>query len=132
MTKSQLFKKAHFNTKKIKIKYPEINYKTQFGLELKSLYSKKNMSIKDKLKETYQEIAKRWANAETEVKLNKWQNRRIYINIKHHTWNTDMYIDLNSKKIFSSNNQKNSTLREAYNKTLDLAKNNIEKIIEES
>lgn len=34
MTKSELFRKAHQLTKEVKIKYPEVNYRTQFGLSL--------------------------------------------------------------------------------------------------
>lgn len=46
MNKSDLFKTAHKSTKEDKKNYPEINYRFQFGLNLKLLY-KEIMKIKE-------------------------------------------------------------------------------------
>lgn len=43
MTKSSLFTLAHKNTREVKKVYPEINYITQFGLELSMLYQLNKM-----------------------------------------------------------------------------------------
>ena len=50
MTKSLLFKTAHKNTKEMKRNYPEVNYRVQFGLELKALYANMNMTTNKKTK----------------------------------------------------------------------------------
>ena len=47
MTKSLLFKTAHKNTKEMKKNYPEVNYRVQFGLELKTLYANMNMTMNE-------------------------------------------------------------------------------------
>jgi hypothetical protein len=47
MTKSLLFKTAHKNTKEMKRNYPEVNYRVQFGLELKTLYANMNMTMNE-------------------------------------------------------------------------------------
>jgi hypothetical protein len=58
---SNLFKQAHKNTREVKKDYPEVNYRLQFGFELKSLYEEKiimdikNMSL-EQLKKLQKEI----------------------------------------------------------------------------
>jgi hypothetical protein len=50
MTKSLLFKTAHKNAKEMKRNYPKVNYRVQFGLELKALYAKINNNTKGEIK----------------------------------------------------------------------------------
>ena len=48
MTKSQMFRTAHRNTREAIKEDSTLNYRVQFGLELSQLYSKKEMTLKEK------------------------------------------------------------------------------------
>jgi hypothetical protein len=75
MTRSKLFKLAHQNTKEVKKVYPEVNYRCQFGMELKALYGKNNMETKEQRRQRLEkevkseyvsEITASWLNVKFE------------------------------------------------------------------
>jgi hypothetical protein len=131
MTKKELFQTAHKMTKEIKNEFPEVSYRMQFGIVLKALYSEKDMSIKDQIKEVFETRAKRWAQSVTTVTINSWKEQRIYINIQHHTFKTSMYIDIKTLNLYTQSNNANTALRESCELAKEVIKNNLEKIVEE-
>jgi hypothetical protein len=95
MTKSELFKKAHKNTKEMKKEYKEINYRFQFGIELKELYKTK----KEKLSkhEIIELLRKQGLNAKLWEKYGKC---RIYVDGFHYS--KSFYIDIIEKKVVAN------------------------------
>jgi len=76
MTRRKMFKLAHQNTKEVKKVYSEVNYRCQFGMELKALYGKiNNMETKEQRKQRLEkevkseyvsEITASWLNVKFE------------------------------------------------------------------
>lgn len=89
------------------------------------------IDIKDQIKEVFETRAKRWAQSETTVTITKWKEKRIYINITHHTWKASMSISIDTLNLYTENNHKNTALREAYQLAKEVVLRNLEKIVEE-
>ena len=69
MTKSEMFVKSHKETREIKKVYPEVNYKTQFGLCLSQIMKGGNkMGTKDDYAEF---VKKHMATAKTKINKNE-------------------------------------------------------------
>lgn len=90
MTNSERFIKAHKNTREAVKENSNLNYRVQFGFELSSLYSNKEI--------TKEEIIKELQNKDLNARL--WENygkSRIYVDGFHYS--KSFYIDLVGKKV---------------------------------
>lgn len=100
INKSELFKLAHTQTRKLRKQFPNINYHVQFGLMVKELIKFYKMNTLEKVQYNFNVIANSFEVAETKMELKNWKDKRVYVNFKHGKYSTFIYIDRFNKQIY--------------------------------
>lgn len=81
------------------------------------------------IEKTYGGIANNYCKASTKVKLNNWQDRRVYINIYHGSYNPEMYIDLQDNELYVRHSPDNIFLKNAYEAAIKVVRENIAELV---
>lgn len=103
MTKSQMFIKAHQETKEIKKEYPEVNYRIQFGICLSNIMTKKELSKEELIEmiieeETYEESFSKKSYFNQAKVWSKYGKERLYI--PRNAYEQAGYVDLKSGEYY--------------------------------